>query len=122
VADFNGYAAAGKDPDFQRGDDYYSRFMGDATHAPNPSLGPILSAPFYALELRPGDLSSVVGLNANAQAQVLSATGEVIAGLYAAGLDMNTMMKGRYPGGGSSLGPAMTFGYIAARQLAGTAD
>jgi succinate dehydrogenase/fumarate reductase flavoprotein subunit len=119
VADFNGYAAAGKDPDFQRGDDYYSRFMGDATHEPNPSLGPILKAPFYALELRPGDLSSICGLNANANAQVLDAGGRVIDGLYAAGLDMNTMMKGRYPGGGSSLGPAMTFGYLAALHLAG---
>jgi succinate dehydrogenase/fumarate reductase flavoprotein subunit len=119
VADFNGYATAGKDPDFQRGDDYYSRFMGDAAHEPNPSLGPIVTAPFYAVELRPGDLSSVCGLNTNVNSQVLTRDGTVIEGLYAAGLDMNTMMKGRYPGGGSSLGPAMTFGYIAALHLAG---
>ncbi len=122
VADFNRYAAEGKDPEFQRGDDYYSRFMGDATHGPNPGLGPIATAPFYAVEIRPGDLSTVVGLNANGKAQVLDAKGAVIPGLYAAGLDMNTMMKGLYPGGGSSLGPAMTFGYIAARHLAGKTD
>ncbi|MFA7416504.1 MAG: FAD-dependent oxidoreductase [Rhizobium sp.] len=121
VAAFNGYAAVGKDPDFHRGDDQYSRFMGDANHQPNPSLGPIATAPFYAVELRPGDLGSVCGLDANAQAQVLDSNGKVIEGLYAAGLDMNTMMKGHYPGGGSSLGPAMTFGYIAARHLAGMA-
>lgn len=122
VADFNTYAAAGKDPEFQRGDDYYSRFMGDASHTPNPSLGPIVTAPFYALELHPGDLSSTCGLNANARAQVLDGNGAVIPGLYAAGLDMNSMMKGNYPGGGSSIGPAMTFGYIAARQLAGVTE
>ena len=118
IAEFNRNAVLGKDPEFQRGDDYYSRFMGDASHTPNPSLGPITTPPFYALELRPGDLSTVCGLNTNAKAQVLNTRGAVIEGLYAAGLDMNSMMKGHYPGGGSSLGPAMTFGYVAARHIA----
>jgi len=79
VADFNGYAAVGKDPDFKRGDDYYSRFMGDATHGPNPSLGPVATVPFYAVEIRPGDLSTVCGLNANGKAEVLDATGAPIS-------------------------------------------
>lgn len=119
VKEFNRHAANGHDPAFHRGEDYYSRFMGDASHGPNPGLAPITSGPFYALELRPGDLSSLRGLKANASAQVLDAAGKAIEGLYVAGVDMNSMMKGCYPGGGSSLGPAMTFGYIAAMQLAG---
>ncbi|MFW2829663.1 FAD-dependent oxidoreductase [Sphingomonas sp. ID0503] len=118
VADFNGYADAGKDPDFGRGDNYYSAFMGDATHKPNPALGALRKAPFYALEVRPSDLSTLAGLDTNAKAQVVGKDGNPIPGLYAAGLDNNTIMRGRYPGGGSSLGPAMTFGYIAARHLA----
>jgi succinate dehydrogenase/fumarate reductase flavoprotein subunit len=121
VADFNRNAALGQDPEFHRGEDYYSRFMGDATHQPNPSLAPIATAPFYGLELRPGDLSTVCGLNTDANAQVVNASGQPIPGLYAAGLDMNSMMRGHYPGGGSSLGPAMTFGYVAARHIVGNA-
>jgi succinate dehydrogenase/fumarate reductase flavoprotein subunit len=118
VSDFNGYADAGRDPDFHRGENYYSAYMGDATHKPNPALGALRKAPFYALEVRPSDLGNVMGLNTNASAQVVDVSGTPIPGLYAAGLDNNSIMRGRYPGGGASIGPAMTFGYIAARQLA----
>ncbi len=118
VADFNRYADAGRDPDFGRGDDYYSAYMGDAAHKPNPALGALRTAPFYALEIRPSDLSTLAGLDTNIEAQVIGRDGNPIAGLYAAGLDNNTIMRGRYPGGGSSIGPAMTFGYIAARHMA----
>lgn len=118
VSDFNGYADAGKDPDFGRGDNAYSAYMGDATHTPNPALGALRKAPFYALEVRPSDLSSLAGLDTNAKAQVLGGDGQPIPGLYAAGVDSNSIMRGKYPGGGSSLGPAMTFGYIAARHIA----
>lgn len=118
VSDFNTYADAGHDPEFKRGDDYYSAYMGDFMHKPNPALGALRTAPFYALEIRPSDLSTLAGLNTNEKAQVLRQDGAPIPGLYAVGLDNNTMMRGRYPGGGSSLGPAMTFGYIAAHDLA----
>lgn len=118
VSNFNRYADEGKDPDFNRGENYYSAYMGDATHKPNPALGALRKAPFYALEIRPSDLSTLAGLDTNANAQVLGRDGAPIKGLYAAGLDNNTIMRGRYPGGGSSLGPAMTFGYIAARHMA----
>lgn len=118
VSDFNAYADAGKDPDYHRGDDRYSAYMGDAMHKPNPALGSIRTGPFYALEIRPSDLSTFIGLNTNAKAQVLKDDGSPIDGLFAAGLDNNNMMRGRYPGGGASLGPAMTFGYIAAMTLA----
>ena len=119
VTRFNADAVVGKDSEFQRGENAYSAYMGDGTHKPNPSMGALTKAPFYALELRPSDLSTLAGLNTNARAQVLDTQGVPIPGLYAAGLDGNTIMRGRYPGGGSSLGPAMTFGYIAARELAG---
>jgi len=105
-------------PEFGRGTDAHSRFRGDQTHRPNPALAPIGGGPYYALAIHPGDLSTVGGLDTNAKAQVLDARGQPIAGLYAAGLDMKSMMRGRYPGGGASIGPAMTFGYIAARQMA----
>ena len=118
VQDFNRYADAGKDPEFARGDNYYSAYMGDAAHRPNPAMGALRKGPFYALEVRPSDLSSLAGLDTNARAQVLGRDGRPIPGLYAAGVDNNTIMRGRYPGGGSSLGPAMTFGYIAARHMA----
>ncbi len=121
VSDFNRHADAGKDPDFGRGENAYSVYMGDPTHGPNPALGALRKAPFYALEIRPSSLSTLAGLDTNAQAQVLGKNAVPIPGLYAAGLDNNTIMRGRYPGGGSSLGPAMTFGYIAARHMAGAA-
>lgn len=118
VARFNASAVRGEDPEFGRGADALSRFRGDATHTPNPGIAPIGEGPYYAVAIHPGDLSTVGGLETNGRAQVLNAAGVPIPGLYAAGLDMNSMMRGRYPGGGSSIGPAMTFGYIAARQMA----
>ncbi|MBN9428599.1 MAG: FAD-dependent oxidoreductase [Burkholderiales bacterium] len=118
VQRFDEYAQRGEDPDFGRGADAHSRFRGDPAHAPNPALGPVGAGPYYAVAIHPGDLSTVGGLDANAQAQVLDAQGDPIPGLYAAGLDMNSIMRGRYPGGGASIGPAMTFGYVAARHMA----
>src|SRR3546814_14987400 len=93
VGDFNRYADAGKDPDFARGENYYSAYMGDALHKPNPALGALRTAPFYALEVRPSDLSSLAGLDTNARAQVLGKDGNPIPGLSAAGLDNNTLMR-----------------------------
>ncbi len=119
VARFNDNASRGEDPDFNRGADAHSRFRGDQENRPNPSLAPILKAPFYAIALVPGDLSSVAGLNTDHRARVLRNDGSVVDGLYAVGLDMNSMTRGLYPAGGSSLGPGLTFGYIAARDIAG---
>jgi len=124
VKQFNVHAARGQDPEFGRGADAHSRFRGDQENKPNPALGPIGDGPYYAIALHPGDLSTTGGLNTNEHAQVLDQWGSPIPGLYAAGLDMNSMMHGRYPGGGSSIGPALTFGYVAARHIAqqGTSD
>jgi succinate dehydrogenase/fumarate reductase flavoprotein subunit len=115
---FNEGARRGEDREFGKGGDPHSRFRGDATHQPNPAVAEIGEGPYYALALYPGDLSTVGGLDTNGRAQVLDASGQPIPGLYAAGLDMNSMMRGGYPGGGSSIGPAMTFGYIAACHMA----
>lgn len=118
VQRFDDSAVHGSDPDFGKGADAHSRFRGDQTHTPNPSVAPVGEGPYCAVALHPGDLSTVGGLAANGKAQVLDARGNPVPGLYAAGLDMNSMMRGLYPGGGSSIGPAMTFGYIAAQQMA----
>jgi succinate dehydrogenase/fumarate reductase flavoprotein subunit len=118
VQRFDADARRGEDPEFGKGADPHSRARGDATHRPNPSVGPVGDGPYYALALHPGDLSTVGGLDTNGRAQVVDGAGRPIPGLYAAGLDMNSMMRGGYPGGGSSIGPAMTFGYIAARHMA----
>jgi succinate dehydrogenase/fumarate reductase flavoprotein subunit len=118
VKRFNEPAARGEDPEFGKGADVHSRFRGDQTHQPNTGVAPIGVGPYYAVAIFPGDLSTVGGLATNERSQVLDASGAPVAGLYAAGLDMNSIMRGGYPSGGSSIGPAMTFGYIAARQMA----
>ena len=118
VRKFNEGARRGEDPEFGKGADAHSRFRGDQTHQPNPGVAPIGEGPYYAVAIHPGDLSTVGGLETNGRAQVLNSAGQPIPGLFAAGLDMNSMMRGRYPGGGSSIGPAMTFGFIAAHQMA----
>lgn len=121
VARFNEGAREGRDPEFLRGHDVFSRFMGDAAHKPSPTLAPIEEGPFYALELRPGDLSSFAGLETDVDGQVLGAEGRAIGGLYAVGLDMNPVARGAYPSGGFGLGPGMSFGYRAALHAAGKA-
>jgi FAD binding domain len=118
VASFNTHAARGEDPDFHCGGNIYDNAQGDFSHSPNPNLGPLTDAPYYAVELHPGDCSSILGLKTSIDAQVLDERGTPIHGLYAVGLDQNSMMYGHYPGGGSSIGPAMTFAFRAARHLA----
>ncbi|HEX8374284.1 MAG TPA: FAD-binding protein, partial [Geminicoccaceae bacterium] len=118
VAAHNRDARAGTDTAFSKGSTAYNRFNGDPAFEPNPCLAPIERGPFYAVEVVVGDLGTFVGLRANGQAQVLDREGRPIPGLYAAGNDMASIMGGNYPGGGITLGPALTFGYIAARHLA----
>jgi succinate dehydrogenase/fumarate reductase flavoprotein subunit len=121
VAEFNDGAAVGKDSKFGRGDNAYNRYFGDAGNKPNPCLAPLVNSPFYAMKLLMGDLGSFVGLPTDRYSRVLNQTGHVIPGLYAVGNDAASVMGGAYPGGGSTLGPAMTFGYIAGNHLASTA-
>jgi len=115
---FNANAARGEDPDFGKGTDAYHRFNGDPAHTPNPCLAPLEKPPFYAMKMIPGDIGTFVGLRADGHARVLDHAGRPIAGLYAAGNDMTSVMGGTYPGAGITIGPALTFGYIAARHAA----
>lgn len=123
VAAYNTDAAHGVDTLFGKGGDAFSRFQGDPDVKPNPNMAALDEAPFYAVKIFCGDFGTFTGLRTNAHAQVLHrATGQAIPGLYAAGNDMATMMGSHSVGGGITLGPAMVFGYIAARHLAGEGD
>lgn len=122
VDNYNAHARMGSDPEFGRGTTIYQRHLGDAGHPPNPCIAPIERAPFYALRIYPADLGTAVGLRTDADARVLDRNGVPIVGLYACGNDMGSIMNGNYPGPGITLGPALTFGYIAGRHLAQTAS
>ncbi|MCY1402658.1 3-oxosteroid 1-dehydrogenase [compost metagenome] len=119
VADYNRHARLGQDPAFGRGSTPYNRKQGDALHGPNPCVAPIEQGPFYAVKVEPGCFGTFAGLKTNEHAQVLDEHSQPIAGLYAVGTDMASIMGGHYPAGGINLGPAATFGYIAGRHIAG---
>lgn len=116
---FNEGARRGEDPQFGRGTDSYQRFNGSPGHQPNPCVAPLDTPPYYAVRLVPGDIGTFAGLKTDGSARVLDTAGNVIEGLYAAGNDMASVMGGTYPGAGITIGPALTFGYIAGRHLAG---
>jgi succinate dehydrogenase/fumarate reductase flavoprotein subunit len=115
VEKYNTHARVGLDPEFERGTSIYQRHLGDAGHRPNPCVAPIERPPFYAMRIYPADLGTAIGLRTDCHARVLRNNGTVIAGLYACGNDMGSIMNGNYPGPGITLGPALTFGYIAGR-------
>lgn len=119
VARFNGYAHTGTDEDFGRGRSAYDRYYGDPRNQPNPCLGPLDQPPFYAVRIVPGDLGTKGGLRTDTRARVLREDGSVIAGLYAAGNAAAPVMGRTYAGPGATIGPAMTFGYLAALDAAG---
>jgi succinate dehydrogenase/fumarate reductase flavoprotein subunit len=121
VAEFNKTAAVGQDPAFGKGSRAYNRYQGDALHSPNPCIAPIKDGPFYAIKMVIGDLGTYAGIRTDANARALDAQGQPITGLYAAGNDMASIMGGNYPGAGITLGPALTFGYIAGKHIAGEA-
>ena len=108
-----------KIPTFSRGEAAYDKLYGDPRSQPNPCLAPIIKAPFYAMPIYPGDIGTNGGLSTDAKARVLDAKGKAIAGLYAVGNTAASAMGESYPGAGVTLGPALTFGYIAARDLTG---
>lgn len=118
LASYNEGAKEGRDPEFGRGSTIYQRHLGDISHKPNPCVAPIVSAPFFAMRIHPADLGTAIGMKVDAQARVLREDGTPIAGLYACGNDMGSIMNGNCPGPGITLGPALTFGYIAGRHLA----
>jgi 3-oxosteroid 1-dehydrogenase len=122
VERFNTFVDKGVDEDFHRGESAYDGWLGDPFRAPSKSLGRIDQGPFYAVPILPGDMGTYGGVVTNVHAQVLREDGSVIDGLYATGVSTAGVMGRAYPGGGASVGPAMTFGYVAARHAAGLED
>ena len=120
VAAYNHHARRGDDPAFGRGRSAYDRLQGDPDHdGPNPCVAPIEHPPYYAVRLVPGSLGTFAGIAADEHGRVLDGEGRPLPGLYAAGNDRAGVMRGHYPSGGITLGPAMTFGYILAHHAAG---
>ena len=116
---FNTHAAKGEDPDFRRGEAAYDKMYGDPSVTPNPCLKPIEQGPFYAMPIYPGDIGTNGGLKTDDRARVLNADGKPIGGLYAVGNNAASAMGESYPGAGVTIGPALTFGYLAARDALG---
>ena len=119
VEQYNTGAQSGSDPVFHKGGNAYNRFYGDPDIKPNPCVAPLAQPPYYAVRVEIGDLGTYAGIATNGHAQVLDEHKRPIPGLYAAGNDALSIMGGNYPGPGITLGPAMTFGWIAGRHLAG---
>ena len=122
IARFNEFARQGTDGDFGRGGRTYDQSQGDDEAKPNPCLAPLEMAPFYAVRLYASEIGSFAGLKTDEHARVLDTSDQPIAGLYAVGNDQASVFGGAYPGAGATLGPAMTFGYIAGRHIAGQPD
>ncbi|MFM0395774.1 FAD-dependent oxidoreductase [Paraburkholderia phytofirmans] len=118
AAKMNRYAANGVDEEFGKGGNAFDIYYGDPNVKPNPCLAPLETGPFYAVRIDAGDIGTKGGLLTDASARVLREDGSPITGLYAIGNTSASMVGASYPGAGSTLGPAMTFGYIAANHLA----
>jgi succinate dehydrogenase/fumarate reductase flavoprotein subunit len=118
AAKVNADAATGKDTQFGKGDTQIDIEIGDPKHSPNACFGPLGEGPYYAIEIFPGDGSTTVGVKIDDQCRVIGKDGATIAGLYAAGLDANSIWQGKSPAHGCNVGPAMVTGYIAGKSLA----
>ncbi|MCW2654659.1 MAG: succinate dehydrogenase/fumarate reductase flavoprotein subunit [Mycobacterium sp.] len=116
---FNELARNGHDDDFRRGDSAYDNYYGDPT-LPNANLYPLGKPPYYAFPIILGDLGTSGGLRTDEYARVLRGDDTVVRGLYAAGNASAAVMGRSYAGAGATIGPAMTFGYVAARHIAGS--
>ncbi|QRY45296.1 FAD-binding protein [Mycolicibacterium boenickei] len=114
---FNQLAHGGHDDDFNRGDSAYDNYYGDPT-LPNPNLRPLGKPPYYAFQIILGDLGTSGGLRTDEHARVLRADETTVDGLYAVGNVSAAVMGRSYAGAGATIGPAMTFGYVAARHIA----
>lgn len=119
VARMAQFARQGKDDDFGKGSTLNDKYYSDHRISPNPCLAPLDKAPFYAIEIWPGDLGTKGGLVADEYARVLDTHNQVIEGLYVTGNSSASVMGDSYPGAGSTIGPSMTFGYVAAKHAAG---
>ena len=112
---FNGFVANNRDQDFKRGERAYDNWLGDPLHRPSPTLGTIEEAPFYAIPVVPGDVGTFGGVLTDEHGRVVREDGTVLRGLYATGVATGSVMGRVYPGAGCSIGPAFTWGYVAAK-------
>lgn len=119
VERFNGFARAGVDGDYGRGNSAYDRYYSDPNVHPNPNLGTLEKGPFTAVKVVVGDLGTKGGVLCDEYSRALREDGSVIPGLYSAGNNSAAVMGHTYPGPGSTIGPAVVFGMIAARHMAG---
>ncbi len=122
VAAANEYAKTGIDTEFGKGGNSYDRGNGDPKHGPNPCLGPIDRPPYCAVKVYPTPLGTSFGVRTNGVGQALSPDGRPIGGLYVCGNDMQSILGGEYPGPGTQIAIAMTFGYVAVRDAVGRAS
>ena len=120
VRRFNTHAVRGEDPDFGKGSTHYQRAAGDPAVKPNPCVAPLDAGPWYAIKMLPGDIGTMLGVRVDAESRVLRADGAPVEGLHAVGTVASSLMRGTYPAAGVMLGPALTFGYLTARAIAGT--
>lgn len=121
VRRYNGFAATGVDQDFHKGELLFGQVAGDPGHGPNPNIGPVQKAPFYAMAVVPTPLATAYGIVTDSNGQALDEEGLPVGGLYAAGNDAASVMGSEYPGAGVQVGSALTFGWTAARHAAGAA-
>ncbi|WP_274381384.1 FAD-binding protein [Pseudomonas cavernicola] len=117
VERFNAMAVQGRDEDFHKGESLFDRYYGDPNVQPIPAWHRCTKGPFYAVRIDAGDIGTKGGLLTDVHARVLHVDGQPIAGLYAIGNSAASMMGRTYPGAGSTIGPAMTFGYLAANHI-----
>ena len=117
VERFNADALTGVDRDYGKGSTAYNRYQGDSLVKPNPCMAPIVNGPFYAIRVVVGEIGTFAGLATDAECRVIRQDRRPVEGLYAVGNDSASIMGGNYPGAGITLGPAVTFGYVAAMSL-----
>lgn len=120
VERYNRLAITGEDTDFGKGSTAYNRYLGDPDHQPNPCLASLGDGPYYAVKVYAGDIGTAHGVATDPHARALDSAGQAIPGLYVVGNDMQSVMGGNYPAPGITLGPGMTFGWLAGRALAAT--
>jgi succinate dehydrogenase/fumarate reductase flavoprotein subunit len=118
VETFNRDAASGTDSQFGKGSTAYNRYQGDSKVQPNPCMAPIAHGPFYSIRIVIGEIGTFAGLATDASCRVITRDRNLVPGLYAVGNDAASVMGGNYPGAGITLGPAVTFGYVAGMALA----
>ncbi|WP_260853173.1 FAD-dependent oxidoreductase [Corynebacterium glyciniphilum] len=118
VRRYNGFAETGVDEDFGKGEKLFGRVAGDPEHAPNPNIGPVQEAPFYAIAVHPTPLATTYGIRVDSSARVVDNDGAPLTGLYAAGVDAAGAMGSEYPGAGVQVGSGLTFGWLAGRHAA----